>query len=285
MPIFVDRRGFFRMALAAGMATRLEANTGAPSRWALLSDVHCPLDHKDAYRGFYPYEGLNRAVASVTASPAQFCAITGDLARLTGQTGDYETLRESLKPLLDKMPAGLSLGNHDNRANFEKVFASPAGIRQNVVRKHVMSFEWDDLRAVFLDSLLETNVIPGQLGNAQRRWLAGYVAADPRPVLLFLHHDFREEDGSLVDSAKFLESAAALPQVKAIFYGHSHEFLVQEQKGIHLVNIPSTAYNFRDSEPVGWLEMTLAKGGAELTLHALAGNTKMAGAKTELRWR
>jgi 3',5'-cyclic AMP phosphodiesterase CpdA len=285
MPLAVDRREFFRIALVAGVAARLQADTVAPSRWALLSDLHCPLDRKDVYRGFHPYENLNQATASVAASPAEFCAITGDLARLTGQPGDYETLRESLKAVLDKIPTGLALGNHDHRANFENAFPSPQGIRQKVARKHVMTFEWTDLRAVFLDSLLETNVTPGQLGTAQRRWLAEYAAADQRPVLLFLHHDFRDQDGSLVDAAKFLETVAPLSQVKAVFYGHSHEYHVETREGLHLVNIPSTAFTFRDQDPVGWMEMTLSKSGAELLLHVTAGNKEMNGTKAMLRWR
>jgi 3',5'-cyclic-AMP phosphodiesterase len=190
-----------------------------------------------------------------------------------------------MAPLLDKMPVALALGNHDHRANFEKAFPAPQGTLQKVPRKHVVTCEWDDLRAVFLDSLLETNVTPGQLGNAQRRWLADYVPADNRPALLFVHHDFRDGDGSLVDAAKLLETIAPLPQVKAVFYGHSHEYRVEARHGIHLVNVPSTAYNFRDQDPVGWLDMTLSRTGAELRLRATAGNTKLDGATATLRWR
>jgi Icc protein len=285
MPFVIDRRAFLKTALAAGLAARVHADTAAPSRWALLSDLHCPLDPKDVYRGFYAHEGVKTAVKAVAGSQAQFCAISGDLARLTGQPGDYETLRDLLRPVVDKMPVGLSLGNHDHRANFEKAFAAPHGTRQKVGRKHVLSFEWTDLRAVFLDSLLETNVTPGQLGTAQRRWLAEYAGADQRPVLIFVHHDFREEDGSLVDAAKLLQTIAPLPQVKAVFYGHSHEYRVESRDGIHLVNVPSTSYNFRDQDPVGWIEMTLSNRGAELLLKATAGNTKMDGTKASLRWR
>jgi Icc protein len=285
MPFVIDRRAFLKTALAAGLAGRVHADTAVPSRWALLSDLHCPLDPKDVYRGFYAHEGVRTAVKAVAGSPSQFCAISGDLARLTGQPGDYETLRELLRPVVDKMPVGLSLGNHDHRANFEKAFAAPHGTRQKVGRKHVLSFEWTDLRAVFLDSLLETNVTPGQLGTAQRKWLAEYAGADRRPVLIFVHHDFREEDGSLVDAAKLLQTIAPLPQVKAVFYGHSHEYRVESHEGIHLVNVPSTSYNFRDQDPVGWIEMTLSNRGAELLLKATAGNSKMDGTKASLRWR
>lgn len=285
MPFVIDRRTFLKSTLVAGLAARLHADTPAPSRWALVSDTHCPADPKDVYRGFYAHDGLKKAAGAVADSKAEFCAISGDLARLTGQPADYEAFRELVAPITGKMPVGLTLGNHDHRANFQKAFASPNGTRQTVARKHVTTFEWTDLRAVFLDSLLETNVTPGQLGTAQRNWLGEYVRADQRPALLFVHHDFKDQDGSLVDSAKLLQTIAPLRQVKAVFYGHSHEYKVEQHEGIYLVNVPSTAYNFRDSEPVGWMEMTLSKTGADLLLHATAGNTGMNGTKAPLKWR
>jgi 3',5'-cyclic-AMP phosphodiesterase len=100
-----------------------------------------------------------------------------------------------------------------------------------------------------------------------------------------VHHDFRDLDGSLVDAAKLLEIVLPLPQVKAVFYGHSHEYRVENRDGLHLVNVPSTAYNFRDQDPVGWMEMTLTKAGADLLLHAFAGNTSLDGTKARLDWR
>lgn len=285
MPTVIDRRGFLATALAGGFAARVQAETAAPRRWALISDTHCPLDANDVYRGFHSHANLRKAADAVSRSEAQFCAIAGDLARLRGEPGDYTTLRELLGPVREKMPVGLALGNHDHRANFEKAFATPGGTRQEVSGKVVLSFEWTDLRAVFLDSLLATDVTPGQLGKAQRRWLVDYVRADERPVLLFVHHDFRDEDVSLVDGRKLLDDVGPVPQVKAIFYGHTHRYGVETRDGIHLVNVPSTAYNFRDQDPVGWMEMTLSASGAELLLHASAGNTQLEGSKAPLKWR
>ncbi len=285
MPFAMDRRAFLKGALAAGFVTRLSADTGAPTSWALLSDLHCPEDPRDVYRGFYPHDNLKQVAKAVAASNAQFCAVTGDLARLTGNPGDYAALKELLHPVLDRMPVGMALGNHDSRKNFEQVFASLAGTRQSVQRKHVVTLEWGDLRSVFLDSLLETNVTPGQLGTAQRQWLLDYIRSDRRPVLLFLHHDFRDADGSLVDAPKLLQGISPLPQVKAVFYGHSHEYHVDVHEGIHLVNVPSTAFNFRPQDPVGWMEMTLSKTGADLLLKAPRGNTDLNGTRATLEWR
>jgi 3',5'-cyclic-AMP phosphodiesterase len=273
------------MALGAGFAARLFADGPAPGRWALISDTHCPADPKDVYRGFNPQENLRTTAAAAAKSPAQFCALTGDVARSQGLPADYDAFRELMAPVLDKMPVGLTTGNHDNRSNFDKAFSAAQGTRQQVARKRVIAFEWTDLRAVFLDSLLDTTVTPGQLGVAQRRWLADYARADQRPALLFLHHDMRGEDGSLVDAAQLLDIVTPLTQVKAVFYGHTHEYGVETRQGLHLVNVPSAAYNFRDQDPVGWMEMTISGARAELLLHATGGNTTMDGTKASLPWR
>jgi 3',5'-cyclic AMP phosphodiesterase CpdA len=285
MALLLHRRAFLGAAAGAGFAMRLHAAQAAPARWALLSDTHCPEDPKDAYRGFLPYEQTRTIAARAAASGAGICAISGDLARLTGKPGDYEALRGLLRPLTDKMPVCFGLGNHDHRVNFQNAFASGAGVKQSVARKHVVTLEWTDWRAVMLDSLLETNVTPGQLGSAQRQWLARYIASDPRPALLFVHHDFGEGDGALMDAPKFLASIAPLKQVKAVFYGHSHEYKFGVHEGVHLVNLPAVGYNFRDSEPVGWVEMTLSAKGASLLLHASGGNTERDGKSVALDWR
>ena len=285
MPFVIDRRSFLKASFAAGFAIRLSAAEPAPAKWALVSDVHCPEDPIDVYRGFYPQENLKKAAKDVAGSDAQICAVCGDLARLTGNAGDYETLKNLLRPVLDKMPVGLLLGNHDNRQNFQKAFPSPSGTRQSISGKQVVTMEWTDLRAVFLDSLLATNVTPGQLGSAQRQWLAGYVGGDPRPAYLFVHHDLDEEDGSLTDAPRFLQLIAPLRQVKAVFYGHSHEYKFGVHEGIHLINIPSTAYTFSDNQPIGWMTMTQSPKGANFVLRAQGGNMALNGAANGLTWR
>jgi hypothetical protein len=128
-------------------------------------------------------------------------------------------------------------------------------------------------------------VTPGQLGSAQRQWLAGYVAGDPRPAYLFVHHDLGEEDGSLTDAPRFLQLIAPLKQVKAVFYGHSHEYKFGMHEGIHLINVPATAYTFSDNQPTGWMTMAQSPKGANFVLRVQGGNTALNGAANTLAWR
>jgi 3',5'-cyclic AMP phosphodiesterase CpdA len=285
MPLVIDRRTFLKASFAAGIAIRLTAAEPAPSRWALVSDIHCPEDPNDTYRGFHPQENLKTAAKDVAASDAEICVVCGDLARQTGNPGDYQAVKNLFRPVLDKMPVGLLLGNHDNRQNFQQAFAAPAGARQSITGKHVVTMEWADLRAVFLDSLLATNVTPGQLGSAQRQWLAGYLGGDSRPVYIFVHHDLGEEDGALTDAPRFLDLIAPLRQVKAVFYGHTHEYKFGVHHGIHLINLPATGYNFKDDQPTGWMTMTQSAKGANFVLRAQGGNMAQNGGATALAWR
>ena len=63
-------------------------------------------------------------VPQVTASSVDGALIGGDLARLKGLPEDYARLKTMLAPIVDKMPVGMVLGNHDHRANFRVAFAA-----------------------------------------------------------------------------------------------------------------------------------------------------------------
>jgi hypothetical protein len=73
-------------------------------------------------------------------------------------------------------------------------------------------------------------------------------------------------------------------QVKAIFYGHSHEYAFAENDGVHLVNLPAVGYNFKDTEPVGWVDARFTAQGVELVLKAFTGDRSKDGKATSLVW-
>ncbi len=109
----MNRRNFIKTGLAAlGTVATLNAgcapglmkneNEGKASRWALLSDTHIPEDVNNNYRGFYPYQNLQKVVPGIISALPDGIAITGDLARLTGQPGDYANLKKLLEPIAEK---------------------------------------------------------------------------------------------------------------------------------------------------------------------------------------
>jgi len=257
-----------------------------PARWAFLSDTHIATDPENNYRGFYPYQNLQKAFAQIAADLPEGLVVTGDIARLTGQVGDYENFRKLLIPSVGARPIYVALGNHDHRVNFLDVFEHPAGQRQTVKDKFVLTVDAGPVRFVLLDSLLATNETMGFLGKAQRTWLQRYLqASDEKPVLLFFHHSLRDEDGDLADLPRLLDLIKPIRKVKALVYGHSHEYAFAAFEDIHLINLPAVAFNFRDSDPIGWVEARLAEDGGAFVLHAIGGDRALDGQVRQLRWR
>jgi hypothetical protein len=62
---------------------------GGQPRWAFLSDTHIAGDPEDKYRGFYPYRNLQTAFTRIASDLPEGLVVTVDIARLTGQMGDY----------------------------------------------------------------------------------------------------------------------------------------------------------------------------------------------------
>jgi Icc protein len=288
----MTRRGFLRAGLAAGGAfvlgpRRLGAQEGREQvRWAFLSDTHIAADPENNYRGFYPYRNLQKVLEWVRSDLPEGLVVTGDLARLTGQAGDYENFKRLMTPVIEKRPVCLALGNHDDRDNFTRAFQKPAGDKQPVKGKHIVVVNAGPVRSILLDSLFYVEKSPGLLGKAQRDWLADYLrTCDDRPTLLFLHHTLGDNDGDLLDVLRLFELVRPIRKVKALVYGHSHEYGYGELDGIHLINLPATGYNFSSAEPVGWVEANLTGTGGRFTLHAIDGNDDFDGFTKTLAWR
>lgn len=280
----LSRRAFATAFAGAGL-TVLRAQ--APlEHWALMSDTHIPEDATNEYRGFRPAENLSKLVPQIVAAAPEAAILTGDAARLKGLPGDYVALKKLLAPLMAKTPVAIALGNHDDRKNFLAEFGpAPAGA-QTVQNRHVLVLEGKAVRVVVLDTLILPDFTPGLLGRAQREWLARFLAtSDERPTLIFLHHTLGDNDGELLDAPRLFDILRPHRKVKALFYGHSHVYRYDMWEHVHLVNLPAIGYNFRDSEPVGWVEARLGAQGGRFTLRALAGNRERDGQTVELTWR
>lgn len=286
----LSRRQFLHggLALAAGVATlgpaqALGDDRNECTRWAFLSDTHVADDPDNHYRGFYPYRNLREIAGQVAYNPPDGTIITGDLARLKGHAGAYENLKALLAPVTDQRPVYLGLGNHDDRDDFFRAFENSAGLAKTVENRHVITEVAGPVRLIILDSLLFVDTIPGLLGLSQRTWLETYLrVCDDRPTILFLHHTPRID---LLDTGRLFDIIGSMPKVKAVVYGHSHKFKFSQYKGIHLINLPATGYNFSGSQPIGWVEARLTNQGGEFTLHALAGNRRNDGRRKTICWR
>jgi Icc protein len=291
----MNRRDFIKhtltilsIVLAVGASTRFcsAGNKEQIAHWAFFSDTHIAADVNDNYRGFYPYRNLQKVVSEILSDLPDAVVVAGDLARLEGKLDDYANLKELLAPLAEKVPVYMALGNHDDRDNFMRAFPDLPGEKPPVADKHITIIHTPPVRVILLDSLFYVNKVPGLLGKAQRDWLQDYLnKCDDKPIILCVHHTLQDRDGDLLDVPRLFEIIKPIRKVKAILYGHSHEYAFGQYEGIHLINIPATSYSFADKIPVGWVEAHLTTQGGEFILHVISGNTTMHGSVKKLKWR
>lgn len=264
--------------------TRAGERSDGDLHLALLADTHIKSYKSEQYRGFFPYENLQKVVGEVKEAAPEMMLINGDIARLDGQLGDYVAIQEILSALND-LPVVMTLGNHDNRENFRNIFGNNQEGTQPVENKHIMVIDQPGLQLILLDSLMYVNKTPGFLGSEQRDWLKRYLALpDERPVFIFFHHTPYEGDSDLLDSGRLFDILLEHKKVKAVFFGHSHVYRVQEREHIKLINLPAVGYNFIDSQPVGWIEARINNRKGIFKLHAVGGNTQEDEKSIEIIW-
>ncbi len=139
-----------------------------------------------------------------------------------------------------------------------------------------------------LDSLEKTNYTPGMLGTEQLDWLA--MALDnnaDKPAIILVHHNpgFHGKVGGLKDAEAMFKIIRPRHQVKAVIYGHTHDWHVrQDESGIHLINLPPTGYVFEAGQPSGWVRATVKDDQMRLELRCVSKHLQNGEVKI-LHWR
>jgi len=299
MPITLPRisRRRFLTSVVAGAATCLARDSLGQeplcdaNRFALLSDTHIAGDRTKVARGINMHDNLQKVVGEVLAAqpaPARVL-VAGDLTLDKGTAEDYATLLGLLQPLRERgVPIHLALGNHDHRERFWQTLGEAEPKSSALRQKHVLIVSAPLVNWFVLDSLDRTDKASGTLGNEQLKWLADALdrAAD-KPALVMLHHypDTGSIPTGLVDTGPLFEVLLARRHVKALVFGHSHVWKVDQREGLHLVNLPPTAYVFAASNPNGWVHARVTADGMTLELRCLDQRHAQHGQRVELKWR
>jgi Icc protein len=302
MPVHLpplSRRAFLRRLLLAGLALGTGHRLRATSwdrrdlhLWALMADTHIAAERSRMHGGIAMADHLKVTVDQVLAQPSRpgGCLIAGDLAYSQGETGDYQVLSSLLAPLrASGVPVHLALGNHDHRDRFLE--ALPWAVRLDRPLRSYCCAVVPSPRANWfvLDSLEETLVTPGRLGPEQLAWLAGALdQRRRRPAIVVLHHhpDLAPKRLGLKDTEAFLAVIRPRTQVKACVFGHTHRWgLAEDESGIHLINLPPTAYVFRPEFPSGWIQARLRADGMDLRLWCIDERHPQHGQTASLSWR
>jgi hypothetical protein len=301
-----DRRKFARRLLSAAGAAAGFGLAGVEwsaaeepekpvdaDRWTFLSDVHIPADPKAERHGFRPAEHLKRVLDAMLAAPTRpaHVLVNGDCALLTGEPEDYRTLVAMLGPLRAAgMPIHLSLGNHDRRDAFRAALASFRQGPSPLESHEVAVIETPRADFFLLDSLDRINELPGRLGPAQIAWLSAALGRNAdKPAIVATHHPPEfvplPERIGLLDTWPLLEVIGRRKRVKAVLFGHLHNWTRSEVGGVHYIGLPATAYPFAANRPLGWVEAALRDDGMKLEFRPLDPKQAEQGEQIDFPWR
>lgn len=278
MPLLLPEGCTWTVRAERGEHGRVARVSAAGDRWALLADTHLSADPDAEYDGQSTLANVERAVAQIDAAGVEGAIVNGDVAWMEGLAADYDCAAHVLG---GRTPIAIALGNHDRRDHALQRF-HPEAFSLNEPAKLITVIDAPEVRFLLLDSLYRTDVVPGLLGQAQRRWLAQFLdREDEQPTVIVVHHPLTEDDGALLDGDRLLAILGPRRQVKAVFTAHDHVWRRELRGDLHVVGLPSAGFSFVPAAtPVGWVEAQLSAGGATLRLRG-----RDAGEELRLDWR
>src|SRR5205823_10801422 len=122
-----------------------------------------------------------------------------------------------------------------------------------------------------------------------------------KPVIVMVHHHPQLPDAAtrattmpatapvpfagLVDSQALLDVILPRRQVKMLLFGHTHQWHQGKLEGMHLINLPATAYVFKEGQPSAWVDCTVNDASADLTIRCLDAGHPLNMRKIGLAWR
>jgi 3',5'-cyclic AMP phosphodiesterase CpdA len=295
----ITRRQFLTRTLTAVAGLTLVPHLSAANKelnadfWALLSDTHIAADRSRVDHRCNMTDHLETVTRELMLEPDLPAAVfvTGDCAFDAGEIDDYKTFSSLLTPLREAgMPVHLTLGNHDNRERFWNALAAERTAHRPLADRQAVFLASPRVNWIMLDSLEKTQYTPGVVGAEQLDWLAKTLDAnDTKPALIMVHHNpgLLGKVGGLRDTEALFKLIRPRKQVKAIIYGHTHDWHVRrdDKSGIHLINLPPTSYVFEDGKPSGWVRATVADDQMTIELRCVDPTHRQNGQTRVLKWR
>jgi Icc protein len=233
-----------------------------------ITDSHLFAQRTGRLLGLVTYDSLKAVLADATREPPDMVLATGDLAQ-DGTAQAYEHLTEALSNFASACPFPPPVywvpGNHDE----------PAVMRATLTRAplrpetEVVVGGW---YIILLDSTVSGEV-GGVLSEGELARLdAGLRAHADCPALVCLHHNPVAtsarwmDDIGLANADAFFAVLDRHPQVRGVLWGHVHQAMDVERRGVRLMASPSTCIQFKP-ETVEFGLDSVAPGYRRLWLH------------------
>lgn len=207
-----------------------------------LSDSHLFAEADTALLGMNTRASFARVVEQVLAEQPQIDLMiaSGDLSQ-DGTLASYEAFKQMTSAI--PAPARWFAGNHDEPQGMEEA-AKDTDLLEPVV-------DIGNWRVTLLNSAVPGSV-PGYLADDQLQLLAQALSEAPdKHHLICLHHHpvsidckWMEPIGLRNPQALF-EVLERFPQARALLWGHIHQEIDREYKGLRLLASPSTCIQFK----------------------------------------
>ena len=196
----------------------------------VVGDPHISPDPGE-HRGVDSADVLQKLIAHVNQhhADAELCLFLGDITN-EGEPAAFERFKKLISPLT--IPAGLMVGNHDHRANFQLVFPDAPRCPEGYVQ-FVHDFS-NGYRLIALDTLngppydsLRRHV--GMITPERLIFLEQSLKdAGDRPVIIAMHHHPFEiglpgmDAIRLMNGEQMLNIFKAYKNLKMVLFGHNH---------------------------------------------------------------
>lgn len=192
-----------------------------------ISDIHFLREYKKEEEGYNsifnnmtnPIDQIKKLMSKVNKDKLDFIIITGDLVE-GGNSEDYKELKKNLDKIFEGIPYIVTLGNHDNKAEFYKGW-----FNEDLGNKpYNTTMTIGDIKIISFDNS-EYHNPNGFIDSDRCKWLREELKKDnDKNVILMLHHHLLKEQFNLPPASydNEFEEIIKNSSIIAIFSGHTH---------------------------------------------------------------
>ena len=206
-----------------------------------LTDPHLMADSQGELLGVNTRDSLDAVIAQVLGDHGQpdLILATGDIAQDATEES-YRLFGARLKAF--DCPSAWIAGNHDDSPLLARIAAEC-----QADQRHIIQGGW---QFVLLDTSVPGKVY-GELADSELTFLEQTLSDNPDiPAIIALHHHPVDIDTEwmshigLRNRDAFWQVVDCFPQVKIVLWGHIHQEMEKNRKGVRLLATPSTCIQF-----------------------------------------